>query len=167
MARAAVAAMKSQKLLAKARPAVSVVCPGCEQECVMPVHTLPAGPRGPASFIFCDKRSDIQRAYRAWPILIGCASKNAPITRGDLASKLGVHHRVIRYVLGVIQDCCLAQQLPPLATLVINGETRMPSSGFVAWDMDDLDRGRAEVHAFPWQTLDNPFAYAADGSNRS
>jgi hypothetical protein len=56
-----VAAMKSQKLLARARPASSVVCPGCERECVMPVHTLPAGPRGPASFIVCDKRDDINR----------------------------------------------------------------------------------------------------------
>ena len=58
---AAVAAMKSQKLLVKTRPAVSVVCPGCERECVMPVHTVPAGPRGPASFVVCDKRSDINR----------------------------------------------------------------------------------------------------------
>ena len=58
---AAVAAMKSQKLLARARPASSVVCPGCERECVMPVHTLPAGPSDPASFIVCDKRDDINR----------------------------------------------------------------------------------------------------------
>jgi hypothetical protein len=57
----AVAAMKSQKLLANARPAVSVVCPGCERECVMPVHTLTAGPRDTASFVVCDKRSDINR----------------------------------------------------------------------------------------------------------
>jgi hypothetical protein len=57
----AVAAMKSQKLLVKARPAVSVVCPGCERECVMPVQTVPAGPGGPASFVVCDKRSDINR----------------------------------------------------------------------------------------------------------
>ena len=58
---AAIKAMKSQKLVVKARPAASVVCPGCEQECVMPVHTLSAGPRGSASFIVCDKRSDINR----------------------------------------------------------------------------------------------------------
>src|ERR1700724_3573115 len=58
---AAVAAMKSQKLLAKARPAVSVVCPGCERECVMSVHTLAAGLHGPASFVVCDKRDDINR----------------------------------------------------------------------------------------------------------
>jgi hypothetical protein len=56
-----VAAMKSQKLLAKTRPAVSVVCPGCERECVMPVHTLTRASRAAASFIVCDKRSDINR----------------------------------------------------------------------------------------------------------
>jgi hypothetical protein len=58
---AAVVAMKSQKLLARARPASSVVCPGCERECVMSVHTLAAGLHGPASFIVCDKRDDINR----------------------------------------------------------------------------------------------------------
>jgi hypothetical protein len=57
----AVKAMKSQKLLVSARPASSVVCPGCEQECVMRVHSLPQKTRGPAAFIVCDKRSDINR----------------------------------------------------------------------------------------------------------
>jgi hypothetical protein len=57
----AIQAMKSQKLLVKASPASSAVCPGCEQECVMPVHTLPAGSRSAASFIVCDKRDDINR----------------------------------------------------------------------------------------------------------
>jgi len=58
---AAVAAMKAQKLIAKARPASSALCPGCEHECVMPVHTLPATRGLPASFIVCDKRSDSNR----------------------------------------------------------------------------------------------------------
>jgi len=56
----AVAAMKSQKLLAKARPASSAICPGCERDCVMPVHTPPTT-GAPASFIVCDKRSDVNR----------------------------------------------------------------------------------------------------------
>jgi hypothetical protein len=59
----AVAAMKVQGLLRKAHPAVSTVCPGCEQQCVMPVHTVPAGRRSGASFIVCDKRSDINRVH--------------------------------------------------------------------------------------------------------
>ncbi|MEI2746622.1 MAG: hypothetical protein V9G22_14965 [Ottowia sp.] len=59
---AAVAALKSQGLLLKARPAKSVVCPGCEQECSMPVHTVTRAERDPAtSFVVCDKRSDINR----------------------------------------------------------------------------------------------------------
>lgn len=57
----AVAAMKSQKLLIKARPAISADCHGCERACVMPVHTV-ARPAGvAASFVVCDKRSDINR----------------------------------------------------------------------------------------------------------
>jgi hypothetical protein len=58
---AAVAAMKAQKLIAKAHPATGAICPGCERACVMPVHTLPATVGLPASFIVCDKRSDINR----------------------------------------------------------------------------------------------------------
>ena len=58
---AAVAAMKSQRLLTKARPTTSTVCPGCERECVMPVHVLTDKAREPAAFIVCDKRSDINR----------------------------------------------------------------------------------------------------------
>jgi hypothetical protein len=58
---AAVAALKSQRLLVKARPATSAICPGCERACVMPVHTLPRATGAAASFIVCDKRSDINR----------------------------------------------------------------------------------------------------------
>ena len=58
---AAVAAMKIQNLLLKARPAKSVVCTGCEQECSMAVNTV-TRPNAPAtSFVVCDKRSDINR----------------------------------------------------------------------------------------------------------
>ncbi len=57
----AVAAMKLQKLLIKARPAISADCHGCERACVMPVHTV-ARPGGVAvSFVVCDKRSDTNR----------------------------------------------------------------------------------------------------------
>lgn len=57
----AVRKLKTQNLLVKARPAASVVCPGCEQECTMPVYTPPAGAGPAASFVVCDKRDDISR----------------------------------------------------------------------------------------------------------
>ena len=61
----AVSAMQSHQLLVRAGPATAVVCPGCEEECVMPVQTLPAGSGPPARFIVCDKRSDINRVVIA------------------------------------------------------------------------------------------------------
>ena len=57
----AVGALKMQGLLRKARPAGSVVCPGCEEECSMPVHTVRSASATVTSFVVCDKRSDINR----------------------------------------------------------------------------------------------------------
>jgi hypothetical protein len=59
---AAVSVLKSQGLLLKARPAKSVICDGCEQDCSMPVQTL-TRPKATAAtfFVVCDKRSDINR----------------------------------------------------------------------------------------------------------
>ena len=57
----AVAAMKTEGLLVKVRPSTSAICPGCERECVMPVHILADKKHTPEAFIVCDKRSDINR----------------------------------------------------------------------------------------------------------
>ncbi len=57
----AISAMKSQALLVKASPAASVICPGCEQDCTMPVETIPDSSGAAALFIVCDKRSDTNR----------------------------------------------------------------------------------------------------------
>lgn len=57
----AMAALKSQKLITKARASASAVSPGCERECAMPVQVLFSTTRSPAAFIVCDKRSDTNR----------------------------------------------------------------------------------------------------------
>jgi hypothetical protein len=64
----AVKALKTQKILRKARPARSTVCPGCERQCRMPVHRESKQPRqatgmkgSAVPFILCDKRGDINR----------------------------------------------------------------------------------------------------------
>jgi len=63
----AVTAVKKSGLLVKSSPATSVVCPGCERECVMPVHVLTNPGNEPRAFIVCDKRSDINRV----PVPVG------------------------------------------------------------------------------------------------
>jgi hypothetical protein len=57
----AVRSLQAQKILARASPAVSVICPGCEQECVMPVETPLAETGAATPFVICDKRDDINR----------------------------------------------------------------------------------------------------------
>jgi hypothetical protein len=83
----AVKAMKSQRLVTRARPASSAICPGCEQQCVMPVHTPPTAASSKASFIVCDNRSDINRV----PVSASCLIQwqcNAELVCGFIATRL-------------------------------------------------------------------------------
>jgi hypothetical protein len=86
----AIAAMKTQRLLSKARPATSAVCPGCERDCVMPVQTHIHPSRGGLSFIDCDKRSDVSRVsvpveqLEQWRCTADAVS-------GFVAASLGLH----------------------------------------------------------------------------
>lgn len=104
-----------------------------------------------------------ERAYRAWPILTEIAQSHDLITYGSLADKLGIHHRTIRFVLGVIQDYCLSEHLPPLTIIVVRQGSDIPGEGFIAWDVEDLEQGRTAVYDFNWQNLINPFSFAQGG----
>jgi hypothetical protein len=86
---AAVKAIKSQKLIVKTRPASSAICPGCESNCVMPVHTLQASTGTQASFILCDRRSDINRVPIPTERLIQWQC-NADLVCRFVASSLGL-----------------------------------------------------------------------------
>ena len=104
-----------------------------------------------------------ERAYRAWPILTNCAAEGKTITYGGLGALLSVHHRAIRYVLGLIQDYCLEEKLPPLTILVVN-QSGKPGEGFIAYDVDKLEEGMTLVRSCNWSTIPNPFTFASDGT---
>jgi putative restriction endonuclease len=40
----------------------------------------------------------------------------------------------------------------------------VPSEGFIAWDVDDLDEGYRLVYGYPWRELPNPFGFAETGT---
>ena len=103
-----------------------------------------------------------ERAFRTWSILTEYARNRGTITYGELGRRLGIHHRPIRFVLELIQDYCLNEKLPPLTILVVN-QHGIPGTGFIAWDIDNLQEGFEKVYSYPWITLQNPFTYAADG----
>lgn len=107
--------------------------------------------------------NQIERAYHAWPILVDKAAKKKTITYGALASQIGLsHHRPLRYVLGILQDYCLEENLPPLTILVVD-QSGNRGSGFIAWSQDNQKEGENQVFTYPWQEIQNPFLFASDG----
>ncbi|WP_127557452.1 HNH endonuclease [Saccharospirillum alexandrii] len=108
--------------------------------------------------------NQVERASRAWPILAAVAKDKRTITYGALAGALGIHHRPIRYVLGLIQDYCLSEQLPPLTILVVS-QSGEPGTGFIAHRFDDLAAGYEAVWEYNWNSLENPFEFSADGTS--
>lgn len=110
-----------------------------------------------------------QRAFLAWPVLTRVAAdpRRPSITYGELAAEVGVHHRAVRYILGLIQDYCLSEKLPPLTILVVNGQNGLPGSGFIAWDADNLEEGFRQVRGYRWELRENPFGFAAEGNTEN
>ena len=103
-----------------------------------------------------------QRAAIGWEVLIQVAKNNNVIRYGELGKRIGIHHRVVRYVLSLIQDYCLDNKLPPLTILVVN-QSGLPGEGFIAWDVDHIDEGIRLVQSYNWSILENPFGFAQSG----
>ncbi len=106
-----------------------------------------------------------ERAYRTWNILSLFALNRNDITYKQLGERLNIHYRPTRFILDIIQDYCLEENLPPLTILAINKATRLPGAGFIAWGTDNLEQGRQEVFDFPWTSLENPFTFASDDTS--
>lgn len=137
--RAAVKAMKFQKLIGRARLASSAICPGCESNCVMPVHTIPATTGKASSFIVCDKRSDINRV----PVSPGRLKQwqcNADLVSVFIASSLGLRtpgrhtdsadRREIGIVCGDKRSQMLCLETSGTLTLVV-GNSKVPLADFI------------------------------------
>jgi putative restriction endonuclease len=108
--------------------------------------------------------NQVERAFRAWPVLTNRARNRSTITYGELGQVLGVHHRAVRYVLSVIQDYCLEEKLPPLTILIVNA-SGLPGSGFIAFDLDNFDEGLEKVYDFDWGSIENPFGFSKSGES--
>jgi len=95
----------------------------------------------------------VARARRAWPILTALArTRGEPLTYGEICTRLRLHHRAAAWFLGVIQDYCRTQKLPPLQALVVNSRTRLPGLGSTGSGRDAAQHRRAleRVYRFAW-----------------
>ena len=99
------------------------------------------------------------RAAEAWGILTAQAVKGEPITYGQLAKIMGVHPRVCRFFLGLIQEYCMSASLPPLQSLVVNKTTGIPGEGYYATprEANRVNETHIKVFDFEWRKQNNPF----------
>jgi hypothetical protein len=141
----AVKAMKVQKLLVKARPAASVVCPGCEQECAMPVHTLPIASGGAASFIVCDKRSDTNRVAVDAERLRQCRCEMDALC-GFAAQSLGLRRNDRRSASGELWEIGIAtgDKRKQMLCLKADGELELVTGSKAAPLSQFIDYGNGQ-----------------------
>ena len=105
-----------------------------------------------------------ENARKLWKTLVDVATTNQKkITYKDAAGGVGIHHRVLRFPLGRVQEYCFQSKLPPLTILVVNKQTMLPGTGFIAWDIEDIETGINNVCAFNWSQMENPWQFAASG----
>jgi hypothetical protein len=150
----AVAALKLQGVLLKARPAKNVVCPGCEQDCSMPVQTVTRANGSVTSFVVCDKRSDTNRVPvpAARLALWRC---NAQAVCGFVAASLGLQQTTVQpseaglLPIGMARGNKRAQMLglrvqDQLALVV--GTNAMPLADVIGFENGGFTLDRPVIH---------------------
>jgi hypothetical protein len=92
------------------------------------------------------------------PYLVQAAKTRKTPTYGELAEKIGVHHRVMNRILGYIRDdICFTRGLPLITCIVINQGTRLPGADWLPQGTTNLteEEYKAEYERF----RDQVFAY--------
>ena len=92
-----------------------------------------------------------------WPVLTERAAGRKTITYQEIAPTIGTNPLSVGRALGPIQDYCLEARLPPLTSIVIGKNSKVPGPGFIAWDVDDLEAGQRQVFDFGWWAVGNPY----------
>ena len=134
----AVRELKAQKLLVKASSATTVVCPGCEQECVMQVYAMPES--GPP-FTICDKRDDINRVeiptermrqWRCGAEAVGTFVAQSLGLRADSQRKIGAGQWELGVVMGKSRSQMVCLRVGERLELVA-GQNAVPLAGLVGY----------------------------------
>jgi hypothetical protein len=160
---AALARLKAEGLLAKGPPADAVVCPGCEEDCTMPVEsdTTPSGTL--RAFVMCDKRDDVARVAIARDLLEQWTS--SPERVADVLARLlgirrsGSESTARRWDVGVLKGAKHSAHV----VLGIENELRLTIAGHslpVADVLELGDKGLSVERRALLRCVDNPVAAA-------
>ena len=98
-------------------------------------------------------------AMQLWSMLVLMATfKDKPRPYAEIGLLVGVWQRNMGLPLGMIQDYCKRNALPPLQALVVNKETGYPTCGGYAADTN-WDEVYKSIYEFGWHTVPNPFVH--------
>ena len=162
---AALAQIKAEGLLVKGSPANVVVCPGCEDDCAMPVETdtTPGGTL--RAFVVCDQRDDVARVAIARDLLEQWTC--SPERVADvLAQLLGIRRSgndatARRWDVGVLKGAKGSSHV----VLSIERELRLTIAGHSLPVVDVLelnDKGLSIERRALLRCVDNPVSAAGD-----
>ncbi|MFD2262810.1 HNH endonuclease [Lacibacterium aquatile] len=101
-----------------------------------------------------------------WPVLVQAASNGRRFFYSDLSPLIDTNPLNVGKALGPIQDFCLDHDLPPLTVLVIGKASKVPGSGFIAWDIEDLEQAMKLVFAENWSAIENPYGHFGPDDSR-
>lgn len=162
---AALSRIKAEGLLVKGPPADTLTCPGCEEDCTMPVEIATTSNGTLRAFVVCDKRDDVARVAIARDLLEQWTC--SPERMADvLAGLLGIRRSgsdstALRWDVGVLKGA----KGSAYVVLGIERELRLTVAGYSLPVVDVLELGdkglnidrRALVRC-----VDNPIAAAGD-----
>lgn len=162
---AALARLRAEGLLVKGPPADTVVCPGCEEDCTMPVEidTTPSGTL--RAFVVCDKHDDVARVAIARDLLEQWTC--SPERVADVLARLlgirrsGSDSAARRWDVGVLKGAKGSAHI----VLVIENELRLTIAGRslpVANVLELDDKGLTIERRALLRCVDNPVAAAGD-----
>lgn len=157
--------LKAEGLLVKGTPANAVICPGCEEDCPMPVEYVPLAGGDVNAFVVCDKRDDIGRVAIARDLVEQWTC--SPERVADVLARLLNTHRSedavpLRWELGVLKG---TQQNGAHVVLEIKRELRLSISGHSLPLADVLvlaNKGLTVERKALVRCVDNPVAGAGN-----
>jgi hypothetical protein len=102
-----------------------------------------------------------ERAWQVWPLLAFAARNRQTVTYEIVGQLTGMAVPGVAKVLEPIQSYCLINRLPALSALVVNKETGLPGTGFIA--VQDVPREFIRIFSHNWQAVScpSPQAFAA------
>lgn len=167
---AALARLKAEGLLVKGPPADVVSCPGCEEDCAMPVEVATTASGTLRAFVVCDQRDDVARVAVARDLLERWTC--SPERVADVLARLLGTRRSDgdaaggRWDLGVLKGT----KHSAYVVLSINGALHLAIAGHTlpVTDVVELgDKGLILERRALLRCVDNPVAAAGDTLSRA